>query len=164
MDNIFQNFMADMGQKIHIYLSQSGWQYPIRSELVQQILLNLADKLTQYEFYDALPLIAKGLHDLRISLAVQKLQSLHNGLQDGSHYKFVNMLKQDFANRKMKKARLQKVIKRYLGKYDRLSVRTFFKYWQTKVQKEYQKHMSDLQVIKNKFGDRIMRDAPTANY
>lgn len=142
--NIFQNFMADIGQKIHVYLSQSGWQYPIRSELVQQIILNLADKLTQYEFYDALPLVAKGLHDLRISLAVQKLQSLHNGMQDGSQYKFVNMLKQEFANRRMKKANLQKVLKRYLAKYDRLSVRTFFKYWQTKVQKEYRQHMKDL--------------------
>jgi hypothetical protein len=36
--------------------------------MIQNILAQLSDQLTQYEFHEALPIMAKGLHDLRISL------------------------------------------------------------------------------------------------
>jgi len=44
----------------------------------------------EYEFHDALPLVAKGLHDLRISLGVSKLQALHSDKQASGSYCFFN--------------------------------------------------------------------------
>lgn len=49
---------------------ESQGQSMVQSGLVDKVLFNLLDQITQYEFYDALPIIAKGMHDLRISLAV----------------------------------------------------------------------------------------------
>lgn len=69
--NIFSGFVSDIAAKLMIYLSEGEQNgETTRSYAVQMILAQLADQLTQYEFYDALPLIANGLHDLRISLGV----------------------------------------------------------------------------------------------
>jgi hypothetical protein len=47
--------------------------------LLQNVLLNLIDQIAKIDFHDAIPHIARALHDLRISLAVQKLQTLVSG-------------------------------------------------------------------------------------
>jgi hypothetical protein len=76
----------------------------------------MTDQLIQYEFHDALPLMAKGLHDLRISLAVQKLQSLHNEKQSAGSFMFFNTLKQSDILKVKKTGIVKKVIKRYIKK------------------------------------------------
>jgi len=78
-------------------------QSMVQSGLVDKVLFNLLDQITQYEFYDALPIIAKGMHDLRISLAVQKLQSLHFQKSNSGSFIFLNHLKRSNQNTNKRK-------------------------------------------------------------
>ena len=112
---IFQNFFADISNKIQKNLAQRDTSEHIlgQSRLIQSILFNLIDQITQYEFYDALPYIGRGMHDLRISLAVQKLSTLHAQKSNASGYVFFNQLKKGQAVRKTMRCQLKKILKRY---------------------------------------------------
>ena len=97
------------------------------------VLVNLSDQLTQYEFHEALPVMAKSLHNLRVSLGVEKLWALHNIKLAGSEYLCFSHIKQKVLTNKLRSSKALKVFKRYIAKQDALSVRNSFSYWHSKV-------------------------------
>jgi hypothetical protein len=67
--------MGDIAQKLEMFLDQEQptSDFRIESNMVRDVVNFLTLQVTKYEFMDSLPEIAKGLHDYRLSLAVQKL-------------------------------------------------------------------------------------------
>jgi len=70
--SIFANFVGDIATKLQTFLLESelSQKYEGRTLMIQNILAHLSEQITEYEFHEALPIMAKGFHDLRISLGL----------------------------------------------------------------------------------------------
>lgn len=132
--------------------------------MVKNILDQLVYQLTRYEFVDSLPEIAKTLHGLRVSLGVQKLQSLHNEKQNNGSFMFFNLIKNKRTNRKRQVEVMGKALRLYVEKQEGLSLRQFFAQWKCKVDRQQKKQIKHILGLVSKFGENVIRQAPQANY